>query len=186
MMESADLGQRNDAAILRWLNGARLGRILVDCEMGARAVIVAEVVAKTTTDVLLVEDNHMVEQFASDGRGLGRIRARTSNPKVGVQVAISLSKRRRDRPQRIFLVRCETPTVGRPAVPSRSTRLGRRIYELRRASEYSQEELAERAGISVSYLSMIERAERTPHVKTLEKLVSALDVSIAEIFRGVG
>ncbi len=71
-------------------------------------------------------------------------------------------------------------------MPSISTRLGRRIYELHRASDYSQEELAERAGISVSYLSMIERAERTPHVKTLEKVASALDVSISEIFRGVG
>lgn len=66
-----------------------------------------------------------------------------------------------------------------------STRLGRRIYELRRASEYSQEELAERAGISVSYLSMIERAERTPSVKTLEMLAAALDTSISEIFSGV-
>jgi len=57
---------------------------------------------------------------------------------------------------------------------------------LHRASDYSQEELAERAGISVSYLSMIERAERTPHIKTLEMLASALDISIAEIFQGVG
>ena len=40
MLESADLGQRNDAAVLRWLNGARLGRIFIECEMGARAVIV--------------------------------------------------------------------------------------------------------------------------------------------------
>ena len=71
-------------------------------------------------------------------------------------------------------------------MPSISTRLGRRIYELRRASDYSQEELAERAGISVSYLSMIERAERTPHIKTLQMLASALDISIAEIFQGVG
>ena len=71
-------------------------------------------------------------------------------------------------------------------MPSISRLLGRRIYELRRASEYSQEELAERAGISVSYLSMIERAERTPHIKTLEMLASALDMSIAEIFRAVG
>ncbi len=67
-----------------------------------------------------------------------------------------------------------------------STRLGQRINTLRKARGYSQEELAERAGISVSFLSMIERAERTPHVKTLEMLASALDVSIAEIFRGVG
>jgi len=35
MMESADLGQRNDAALLGSLNGARVGRILPEGEMGA-------------------------------------------------------------------------------------------------------------------------------------------------------
>ena len=39
MMESADLGQRNDAAILRWLNGARLGCILIECEVDDQAII---------------------------------------------------------------------------------------------------------------------------------------------------
>src|SRR6266852_9692697 len=67
MMESADLGQRTAAALLGWLNGARLGRILLECEMSARAVVVAKVAAQTTTEVSLVEDNHVVEQFASDG-----------------------------------------------------------------------------------------------------------------------
>ena len=66
-----------------------------------------------------------------------------------------------------------------------ATRLGRRIKELRRAREYSQEELAERAGISVSYLSMIERAQRLPHIETVALLGSALGVSLSEIFEGV-
>src|SRR6266849_2743459 len=67
MLESAALGQRTAAALLGWLNGARLGRILLECEMGARAVVIEEVAAQTTTEVSLVEDNHVVEQFASDG-----------------------------------------------------------------------------------------------------------------------
>src|SRR5713226_10248560 len=67
MMESADLGQRTAAALLGSLNGARFGRILLECEMSARAVVVAKVAAQTTTEVSLVEDNHVVEQFASDG-----------------------------------------------------------------------------------------------------------------------
>ncbi len=67
MMESADMGQRNDAALLGALNGARLGRILLECVMRARAVVVAEVAAQTTMEVSVVEDNHVVEQFASDG-----------------------------------------------------------------------------------------------------------------------
>ena len=36
MMESADLGQRNDAGLLGSLNGARRGRILLEGEVGAR------------------------------------------------------------------------------------------------------------------------------------------------------
>src|SRR5258708_39044094 len=67
MMESADLGQRDDAALRRWLDGARLGRILLEGEGSARPVVVPEVGSETTTEVPLVEDNHLVEQFASDG-----------------------------------------------------------------------------------------------------------------------
>src|SRR6266852_1478147 len=67
MMESADLGQRNDAALLGWLNGARLGRILLECEMGARAEVVAEVAAQTTTEVSLVQDDDVVEKLAAEG-----------------------------------------------------------------------------------------------------------------------
>ncbi len=36
MMESADLGKRNDPALLMSLNGARLGRVLLEGEVGAR------------------------------------------------------------------------------------------------------------------------------------------------------
>src|SRR5262245_56218038 len=48
MMESADLEERNDAALLRSLNGARLGRILLESEVGARLVVVAEIAAQAT------------------------------------------------------------------------------------------------------------------------------------------
>ncbi len=47
-MESADLGQRNDPTLLGWLNDAKLGRILLECEMGARAVV------RDTSDILPV------------------------------------------------------------------------------------------------------------------------------------
>ena len=43
-------------------------------------------------------------------------------------------------------------------------------------------DLSERAHISVSFLSMIERGERSPHLETLSKLASALEVSMAELF----
>jgi transcriptional regulator with XRE-family HTH domain len=62
--------------------------------------------------------------------------------------------------------------------------LGQRIRQMRlaRAERLTQEELAERAEISVSFLSMIERGERAPHLETLCKLSSALGVTMGELF----
>lgn len=65
-------------------------------------------------------------------------------------------------------------------------RIGRRIRELRtqRPERWTQEDLAERAQISVSFLSMIERGERVAHVETLASLAQALGVSLSELFAG--
>jgi len=41
----------------------------------------------------------------------------------------------------------------------------------------SQEALAAKAGLSVSYISMLERGQRTPPLATLEALAKALAVS---------
>jgi transcriptional regulator with XRE-family HTH domain len=41
----------------------------------------------------------------------------------------------------------------------------------------SQEALAAKAGLSVSYISMLERGQRTPPLDTLESLAKALSVS---------
>ena len=67
MVEPADVGQGDDAAVLGGLDGARLWCILLKREMRPRAVVVAKVAAQATTKVLLVEDDDMVEQFTPDG-----------------------------------------------------------------------------------------------------------------------
>jgi transcriptional regulator with XRE-family HTH domain len=46
----------------------------------------------------------------------------------------------------------------------------------------TQEDLSERAHISVSFLSMIERGERSPHLETLAKIAEALEVRLADLF----
>ena len=56
VLESADLRQRNDGAVFGWLHGARLGRVLLECQVRTRAVIVAEVAAQTTTQMSLVQE----------------------------------------------------------------------------------------------------------------------------------
>ena len=66
-------------------------------------------------------------------------------------------------------------------------RLGQRVRQLRtqRVDRLTQVELSGRAGISVSFLSMIERGERVAHLKTCAALADALDVLLAELFSGV-
>jgi hypothetical protein len=67
VVESADLRQRNDLT-MRWrLDSTRFRRVFVESQVRARAVIVAEVIAKTTPQVSLIEDDDVVEEFASDG-----------------------------------------------------------------------------------------------------------------------
>jgi hypothetical protein len=61
VVEAADEGQGNDAAVLGWLDGARLGCILLEREMRPRGVVVAEITLQTTTEVFLAQDDHVVE-----------------------------------------------------------------------------------------------------------------------------
>jgi transcriptional regulator with XRE-family HTH domain len=62
--------------------------------------------------------------------------------------------------------------------------VGRRIRQLRmsRAARMTQEDLSERARISVSFLSMIERGERSPRLETLAGIAQALEVRLADLF----
>jgi transcriptional regulator with XRE-family HTH domain len=47
----------------------------------------------------------------------------------------------------------------------------------------SQEALASRAGLSVSYISMLERGQRTPPLDTLESIAKALAVSASVLLQ---
>jgi transcriptional regulator with XRE-family HTH domain len=47
----------------------------------------------------------------------------------------------------------------------------------------SQEALASKAGLSVSYISMLERGQRTPPLDTLESIAKALSVSASALLQ---
>jgi transcriptional regulator with XRE-family HTH domain len=51
----------------------------------------------------------------------------------------------------------------------------------RRRKKLSQEALAHKAGLSVSYISMLERSQRTPPLDTLETLAKALGCSAVSL-----
>ncbi len=53
---------------------------------------------------------------------------------------------------------------------------------MRSERRLTQEQLAERAGISVDFLSLIERGKNSPSFENLNELADALEVSVAELF----
>lgn len=55
------------------------------------------------------------------------------------------------------------------------------LRKQRAQKKLSQKSLAERVGISVSYVSMLERGQRSPPLETLERLGKALGVSPANL-----
>ena len=61
-------------------------------------------------------------------------------------------------------------------------RLGRRLHELRSAAGLSLDALAQKSGVSRSNISLIERGQSSPTAVVLDKLSSALGVSVASMF----
>ncbi|MBQ3079950.1 MAG: helix-turn-helix transcriptional regulator [Clostridia bacterium] len=55
--------------------------------------------------------------------------------------------------------------------------LGRRIRIQRRAAKMTQEQLAEKSGISLSYIGHIERGTRKASLETLVSIANALNTS---------
>lgn len=60
--------------------------------------------------------------------------------------------------------------------------IGNAIQLSRTKRKLSQAELAKRADISVSYLSLLERSRRDPPLSTLQRLASALGMPLEILF----
>jgi len=58
-----------------------------------------------------------------------------------------------------------------------SEKFSENLLRTRGAKKLTQEALAAKAGLSVSYISMLERAQRSPPLDTLELLGKALGVA---------
>jgi transcriptional regulator with XRE-family HTH domain len=64
------------------------------------------------------------------------------------------------------------------------TKFATNVRRLRRKKNLSQKALADRVSISVSYVSMLERGQRSPPLETIEKMAKALGVSPASLLGG--
>ena len=67
MVQSANLRELNDPAELRRLHFSGLRRILTERKVRARSVVVAEIAPENSTQVVLVEDYHVVKAFTPNG-----------------------------------------------------------------------------------------------------------------------
>ncbi len=59
---------------------------------------------------------------------------------------------------------------------------GKNLRRIRRQKDFTQEQLAEAAEISVEFLSNIERGINAPSFETLDKLAGALGVPVKAFF----
>lgn len=60
--------------------------------------------------------------------------------------------------------------------------LGNRIRRLRQARDWSQEQLAEYADLSLSYIALLEKGRKSATVDTSAKLAHAFGITLAELF----
>ena len=62
------------------------------------------------------------------------------------------------------------------------TVFGKRLRSLRRAKDLTQEQVAERAGLSLQSVGEIERGRGNPTLVNVERLSDALNVELTELF----
>jgi len=60
-------------------------------------------------------------------------------------------------------------------------RFGRKLRQIREDQDFSQEELADKAGLHRTYISMVERGERSVALASMEKLAKALGLQIQDL-----
>ena len=73
-------------------------------------------------------------------------------------------------------------TTSSPAPATAELQLGPRIRALRQARGFTLRELAERAGVTESFLSQVEREVTSPSIASVQRIAGALDLAIAELF----
>ena len=67
-------------------------------------------------------------------------------------------------------------------MPSLRRDFGNRLKAIRLDRELTQEEFAELVGISVDFLSLIERGINAPSFEVLERMADRLDLQVRELF----
>jgi len=64
-------------------------------------------------------------------------------------------------------------------------KIGKKVRKLRSENRLTLRQLAERTNLSVSLISQIERAESAASISTLNKIVTALNISLKDLFEDI-
>ncbi len=64
-------------------------------------------------------------------------------------------------------------------------KLGKKIADLRRKKGFSQEGFAHECRFHRSYMGAVERGEKNITIQMLVRIVKALKISLAELFKGI-
>jgi len=59
---------------------------------------------------------------------------------------------------------------------------GRHLRKMRRSRDLTQEQLSESVGISVDFLSLMERGINAPSFETLERIARVLKLRVCDLF----
>ncbi len=65
---------------------------------------------------------------------------------------------------------------------SLQVKFGKQLRKTRRAKGFTQEELAEATGLSVDFISLVERGLNAPSFNSIEKLADKLGVEVFNLF----
>jgi len=67
-------------------------------------------------------------------------------------------------------------------ITKRDESLGKQIKKQRKKLGLTQDQLAEKSGLSTKYIQFVESAKRTPSLKTLYKIAKALGTKVGDLF----
>lgn len=67
-------------------------------------------------------------------------------------------------------------------VPQSYRRLGRRLQRIRKSKGFTQEQLAEKVGVSTTWIGYLETGYRIPNIRMLQSIARALGVKVKNIF----
>jgi len=66
-------------------------------------------------------------------------------------------------------------------ISQKDYQLGKHIQKIRQAKDITQEELAEKIGVTQTWITYIETGRNKPNLKMLEKIAKALGVKVKDL-----